>query len=120
MVNKKKITPLPVYLVFRGESGPDCSPSFESAWDDYDKAKEHAAKLEEFISKRHMSSYPKGHICWHNNHEYGRFHSYRCSYFRFKPKKKRALPNTYDYGEYAGEVVYIQEVYLNQYDTITR
>lgn len=108
-----KVPSTAVYLVFKGESGPDCSPAFESAWDDYDKAKVHAAKLEELISKQHMRGRPKGHICWHNAQEYGPFHSYRRSYIRFEPKKKGALPNTYDYGEYPGEVVYIQEVFLN-------
>ena len=119
-MKKKKVEPIKetsreaVYLVFRGEYNPECSPAFESVWDNYDKAKDHAAKLEDIISKQHMNGHPKGHICWHDAQEYGPFHSYRRSYIRFEPKKKGALPNTYDYGEYPGEVVYIQEVYLNE------
>lgn len=104
----------PVYLVFRGESGPDCSPSFSAVFDTYEGAKTYATELEESLTEQHMSSYPKGHICWHNTKEYSEFHSYRCSYIRFDPKKKGAKPNTYEYGEYPGEVIYILEAYLHE------
>lgn len=76
------------YIVLKGLSGPESSPSNVAVFENLEDAIELAKNLEDKEIKEFMGRYPEGKICWHSTNPYNSLYL-RQSYTRFNANDRR-------------------------------